>query len=296
MIRLKKGSKIGIVAPAGKIKKGDLDNAIDLIKKHGFTPVIGKYVYQEFYNFAGTDQERLEDFQGLLDDKTVDVIWCARGGYGTIRIINKLDFSNFNHHPKLIIGYSDITILHSYLNTKGYKSIHAAMPNNINHKESVNKLFEFLTQEHVFNYTLKSNEFNKLGSSRGVLVGGNLAILYSLRGTPSDIDYENKVLFIEDIGEHLYAIDRMIQNLKYSGILKRLAGIIVGGFSNLKDTKETFGKSAYEIIKEAVEEYHYPVAFGFEAGHCTPNMPLVFGDEIELHVGKDAVNIKAYLD
>ena len=296
MIRLKKRSKIGIVAPAGKINKGDLDNAIDLIKKNGFIPVIGKYVYHTFYNFAGTDQDRLEDFQSMLNDKTLDAIWCARGGYGTIRIIDKLDFSNFNHHPKLIIGYSDITILHSYLNTKGYKSIHAVMPNNIKHKESVSKLFDILTQEHVFNYTFKKHEFNQLGITKGILVGGNLSILYSLRATPCDLDYTNKILFIEDIGEHLYEIDRMIHNLKYSGVLKKLAGLIVGGFSNLKDTKESFGKSVYEIIKEAVDEYHYPVAFGFEAGHISPNLPLVFGEEIELNVDKEVVNIKAYLD
>jgi len=285
---LKKNDKIAIVSTARKISESEILPAINKLEEWGFEVVTGKNIYKTDNQFAGTDFERAEDFQLMLDDDSVKAILCARGGYGTVRIIEKLNFKKFIKNPKWIIGYSDITVLHSYLHTKlNIPSIHATMPLNFlsdgSDNESTNSLKNALFGN-ISEYQVTDNEFNKPGFAEGILIGGNLSILYSLSGTELDIDTKNKILFIEDIDEYLYHIDRMMMNLNLSGKLKNLSGLIVGGMTDMRDNTIPFGKSAYQIISDIVSEYNYPVCFNFNAGHAEPNLALCFGKPVQLSV------------
>ena len=245
--------------------------------------------------FSGTDEERLNELQGMLDDESIKTILCGRGGYGVGRIIDQLDFTKFKRKPKWIIGFSDITVLHSHLNSKlKIASLHAPMANAFNNdgfkSEYVRSLQKALIGKKA-NYQSAINPFNKKGTASGELVGGNLALLAHLIGTPSDIKTKNKILFIEDIGEYIYNIDRMFYQLKRSGKLDKLAGLIIGGFSELKDTTRPFGKTVHEVISEIVAEYNYPVCYNFPVSHEKENYALKVGGNYKLVITNKKVSL-----
>lgn len=289
------GDRIGIVAAARKITEEELLPALKKFNEWGFEVVLGKNIYAAENQYAGSDTQRLFDFQQMLDDSSVKAIICARGGYGTIRIIDKINFSSLIKNPKWIIGYSDATVLHSHLHSHfGTETLHAAMPLNFPpdgiDDESLKTLRKALTGEKL-NYSIIHDILSRQGEVSGILVGGNLSLLYALASTPSDINTSGKILFIEDLDEYLYHIDRMIMQLKRSGKLKNLAGLIVGGMFEMKDNAVPFGKTAYEIVRDAVKEYNYPVCIGFPAGHSDDNRALILGRKILLEVGPSETKI-----
>ncbi|MFD2563851.1 S66 peptidase family protein [Aquimarina rubra] len=290
---LQKGDKIAIVATARKITQKEIDEATNILKNWGLHPVVGTTIGLENNQFAGTDEERRLDFQKMLDDTEIKAIWCARGGYGTVRIIDQLDFSDFIKHPKWIIGYSDITVLHSHIHNLGIATVHAAMPIDI-HKgteASRQSLYNTLFGAKE-NYTINYNQKNKLGNCKGKLIGGNLSILYALCGSKSSVDCRGKILCIEDLDEYLYHIDRMLQNLKRNGYFDELSGLIVGGMTKMHDNNVLFGKNAEEIILDVVKGYDFPVAFDFPMGHIEDNRALVLGAEVLLNVSDDVTTLK----
>jgi muramoyltetrapeptide carboxypeptidase len=293
--KLKKGDSIAIVSTARKVSSKELAPAILFIKKMGLKVHLGKTIEAKDNQYAGDDSLRAQDFQEVLDNPDIKAIWCARGGYGTVRIIDLLDFSNFIRHPKWIIGYSDITVLHSHINRLNIPTIHGQMCLEIEKKSKASRdtLQQALFGENPFiSYSLDASLPCRFGTARGSLVGGNLSVLYSILDSPSQIDWQGKVLFIEDLDEMLYHIDRMMQNLKRSGRLKNLAGLVVGGMSEMRDNTIGFGKTAPEIIFEAVQEYQYPVSFNFPAGHVQDNRVLVFGKETTLEVSPKQVYLR----
>jgi muramoyltetrapeptide carboxypeptidase len=292
---LKPGDTVGIVATARKVIPSEVEPAIKTIESWGLTVVCGNHLYAEENQFAGSDGLRAADLQQMLDNAEIKAIICARGGYGTVRIIDKPDFSAFEKHPKWIVGYSDITVLHSHIHRHlGIETLHATMTLNFpvdgSPSSSVEALRKVLFGE-TPDYQFKPGLFSRNGHERGLVVGGNLSILCSLSGTTSDIETEGKILFIEDLDEYLYHIDRMMMNLKRSGKLDRLAGLVVGGMSQMRDNTVPFGKTAEEIIADSVKEYKYPVLFGFPAGHQEENLPLILGREAVLDVNTGAGNL-----
>jgi muramoyltetrapeptide carboxypeptidase len=282
---LKKGDKIGITAPARKISKEEIQFAADTFKKWGLEVVFGKNLFGSENQYSGSDEQRTEDMQKMLDDASIRAIISARGGYGTLRIIDKLDFKIFQEKPKWIIGYSDITVLHSHIHQNfEIETLQATMPINF-HKdeESVETLKKVLFGETI-SYKINSHPLNRNGKAEGTLVGGNLSLLYALKGSKSGISTSGKILFIEDLDEYLYHIDRMMISLKRAGKLSHLAGLVVGGMTDMKDNTIPFGKTAEQIISDAVKEFDYPVCFGFPAGHAQKNLALPFGRRANLKV------------
>ncbi len=285
---LKPGDRIGIVAPARKVNRKEMAPAIEMLRQWGYEIIEAKHLYGASHQFSGTDKERAADFQAMLDDVSIRVIFCARGGYGSVRIIDLLDFTRFAEKPKWIVGYSDITVFHSHINKHfGIQTLHAAMPINfpagLKMNESLKSLKNIL-EGGLPDYHFPSHPFNRKGKAKGVLCGGNLSILYSLTGTASDIDTEGKILFIEDLDEYLYHIDRMMMNLKRSGRLEGIAGLVVGGMNDMNDNTVPFGKTAYEIIAEMVDVYNFPVIFDFKSGHNSENLGLIIGGYVEMEV------------
>lgn len=284
---LKKGDSVCIVAPARKISPEELASSIQLFEFYHLKVVLGKHIYNEFHQFAGTDEERAADFQEALDNPDIKAIFCARGGYGNLRIIDKLDFTFFAKYPKWICGYSDTTVLHAHLHRLGFQSIHCSMPINITNEifdsETIKSMIHVLFHGNI-NYSINPHPFNKNGFAKGMLCGGNLSIIYALNNSLSDIDTKGKILFIEDLDEYLYHIDRMMLNLKRSGKLSHLSGLIVGGMSQMNDNTIPYGKQAEEIILEHVQSFDYPVCFGFPAGHISDNRALIFGKNSKLNV------------
>jgi muramoyltetrapeptide carboxypeptidase len=290
---LKKGDKIGVVAPARKILLEEIQPAIDILESWGLEVVSGKNLFHQDNQFSGTDAERVADLQNMLDDTSIKAVISARGGYGALRIIDSLDFKKFKKHPKWVVGYSDITVLHSHINKLGVQTLHATMPINFTkNKEATETLYKALFGRKI-NYKVKLHSLNKKAKGvktssvvEGELVGGNLSLLYALAGSKSDIDTKGKILFIEDLDEYLYHVDRMMLQLKRSGKLKSLKALVVGGMTDMKDNTIPFGKTAEEIILDAVKEYNYPVVFGFPAGHIDENFALYFGKKAKLKIGK----------
>lgn len=282
---LQKGDTVAIVSPSGPIKENALDFALETLSLWGLNVIVGKHVYDHWKVYAGSDADRAADFQEMVNNPNVKAIICSRGGYGAMRIINTIDFSAFATHPKWIVGFSDVTIFHSQLNNLNYQSIHGVMAKGFANvtPESLQSLHDVLFGV-VRPIEFPSNCRNRCGTCSGELVGGNLSILYSLRGTPYEYDYSGKILFIEDLNEYLYHIDRMIQNLKHSGILRNVAGIIVGTMSNMKNGVDEYENSVEEIILDAVREYSYPVAFNFPSGHETLNHAIIIGGQYTLTV------------
>ncbi|HKC34626.1 MAG TPA: LD-carboxypeptidase [Chitinophagaceae bacterium] len=294
---LQPGDTIGIVCPAGAMPVEKVSECIRVLNEEwGFLTKTGNTIGKQSNYFSGTDEERLNDFQQMLDDDEVKAILCARGGYGMSRIIDDIDFKKFKEQPKWIIGYSDVTVLHSHLYSNYYiSSIHAPMAGAFNDEGFKNQYvlsLKSVLEGKKIKYQCPIHEFNKKGEAIGELVGGNLALLAHLVGTNSDIKTKGRILFIEDVGEYFYNIDRMLLQLKRSGKLAKLAGLIVGGFTDMKDTERPFGKTVYEIISDIVKEYDYPVCFGFPVSHSTENYALKVGIGYKLKATKSKVSLE----
>ncbi len=285
---LQKGSTIGIVATARKIGWEEVEPAIRLLTEEGFMVRTGQRMFGSENQFSGTDADRAADMQRMLDDPEVNAILCARGGYGTVRIIDRLDFTLFEKHPKWICGYSDATVLHAHINGNfGICSIHSTMPVNMREMTADDTVFRSLIDRLTgkpVSYEFDHHDLNRIGEAEGEVVGGNLSILYSILGSGSDIGTDGRILLIEDLDEYLYHIDRMMMNLKRNGKLDRLKGLIVGGVSDMNDNEIPFGKTAREIIREAVEEYGYPVGFNFPAGHIGDNRAVILGKKATIRM------------
>ena len=289
---LQKGDTIAILATARKNVDDNLKPAIDLLHSWGLEVVIGNTIGLDNNQLAGTDEQRAADFQKQLDNPNIKAIWCVKGGYGTVRMIDLLDFTKFKQHPKWIIGFSDITVLHNHLNTMGFKSIHGVMPITVPRAtpEAIESLRLSLFGEKL-NYNIPSDPMNRTGSASGELVGGNLSILYSLLGSESAIDCNDKILFIEDLDEYLYHIDRMMMNLKRNGCLESIKGIIVGSMTKMKDNEIPWGKNAVEIVEDVTRKYNIPVIYNFPAGHIRDNRALVLGDIIHMEVNSNSASV-----
>lgn len=294
---LKQGDTIGITCPAGFMSREKVQTCIDTLESWGYKVVVGNTVGSNSANyFSGTDEERLKEFQLMLNDDHIRAILCGRGGYGTGRIIEQIDFKSFKKNPKWIIGFSDITVLHSHIYTNcKVSTLHAPMAGAFNeggnHEQYVLSLKNAMEGKKI-KYECGVHDFNRKGEAVGELVGGNLAILTHCIGTSSDIKTKGRILFIEDVGEYLYTVDRMLYQLKRNGKLDKLAGLIVGGFTDMKDTERPFGKTAEEIIRNIIAEYDYPVCFNFPISHSKENLALKTGVGYKLKVGKTKVIVE----
>ena len=282
---LKQGSKIAIAAPARRVKPEEMEYAVDWLKEKGFVPVFDDRLFAGHYIFAGDDDLRAAVVQEYMNDERIDAIWLARGGYGSVRIIDKLDFTRFLQHPKWIIGFSDTTVFHGKLNRLGYPSIHASMPYCFENKtvEAKQSLFDALIGKALV-YEFAAHPLNRLGKVEGEIVGGNLSVLYSMIGSDSFPEMDGKILFIEEVDEYIYHIDRMMHALKRAGKLENLKALIVGGLTQIHDNPDPFGMSVEEVIAETVSEYDYPLCFGFPAGHFSNNRAIVFGQQSKIEV------------
>lgn len=282
---LHQGSKVGIAAPARMVTPEEMQFAINWLKERGFIPIYDDRLFAQHYIFAGDDDYRASVFQEYLDNEDIEAIWLARGGYGSIRIIDKLDFTKFLQHSKWIVGFSDGTVLHGKLNRLGVPSLHAAMPFYFENKtqEAKHALFDALLGQPL-KYEFSSNSLNKSGIMEGEIIGGNLSVLYGMMGSNTFPELESKILFIEEVDEYIYHIDRMMHALKRAGKLSHLKGLVVGGLTQIHDNSHPFGMTAEQVIAEAVSEYDYPLCFGFPAGHFDDNRPLFFGQETKIEV------------
>lgn len=288
---LKAGDTIGIAAPARFINSDELNYSVSIFESWGLNVMPAPNILLQKHQYAGSDNERIKGMQQLLDDNNIRAVVCARGGYGSMRIIDQIDFSTFLKNPKWIAGYSDITVFHNHIQQNyGIETIHSSMPVNFSNNTpeallSLKNAFFGETPSFVF----EQHPFNKTADCEGILCGGNLSMIYALSGSVSDIDTTGKILFIEDLEEYLYHIDRMLLQLKRSGKLSKLSGLIVGGMNNMNDNSIPFGKTAYEIISEHVSEFDYPVFFGFPAGHISNNKALVMGRKAKLSASENLV-------
>ena len=293
---LKKGDTIGITCPAGFMAAAKAQTCITALQSWGFEVMVGKTLGSNSRNyFSGSDEDRLDELQAMLDDDNINAILFGRGGYGLGRIIDGIDFTKFKKKPKWLIGFSDITVLHCHLNRRlNIAALHAPMAAAFNDGEDKNEFilsfYKAITGKKA-KYNCAAHSFNRTGIASAELVGGNLSLLAHCCGTASDIVTRNKILFIEDTGEYIYNIDRMMYQLKRSGKLGSLAGLVVGGFTEMKDTERPFGQSVYEVIKEIVAEYDYPVCFGFPVSHGKENFALKIGVQYTLKVGKKNVQL-----
>lgn len=281
-IELQKNDTVTLISTARKITKEELAPAITILENWGLKVTLGAYLFAENNQFAGTDQQRAADLQKALDDDGSKAIICVRGGYGTVRIIDQIDFSSFVKKPKWVCGFSDVTVLHNAIHNLGIQSLHTTMPllfSKPEQKKALETLRKALFGE-LLVYQFPIHLLNRGQKMQGKLVGGNLSIINSLIGTATDIDTSGKILFLEDLDEYLYHIDRMMVHLKRAGLLANLSGLLVGHMSEMNDNTIPFGKTAYEIIAEAVREYSYPVFFDFPAGHLNHNYALKLGSEV----------------
>lgn len=290
---LKKGDKIAIVCPASYIKT-NIDVALHVFADWGLEVHIGASVHAQHHQFAGDDNLRAADLQQALDDPSVKAIFAGRGGYGTVRIIDELNFSKFKKNPKWLIGFSDITVLHSHIHNRlQVATLHGQMPKSFDDssKEALNSLKNALFGKKM-DYSYASKEpLNRIGEGQGPLIGGNLAILQSILSSTSDGKYDGKILFIEDVGESHYNVDRMLWTLKRAKKLDKLQGLIVGGFTSLKDADPAFGQSYQEIIYDKVKDLNFPIAFDYPAGHIADNRSLIFGKTVQLTVSNTKITL-----
>lgn len=298
---LQTGDQVGILSTARKISRTEIQPAIELLESWGLKPVVGKSIGVEENQFAGNDQHRAADLQSMLDAKEIKAIWCARGGYGTVRILDRLDFSLFLKSPKWIIGYSDICVLHAHLNLLGVQSLHAGMPTQIMDKsESTRKSLKNALFGKTLTYEIPTSSKNRYGKAEAELVGGNLSIIYSLLGSPTTLNTKGKILFLEDLDEYLYHLDRMMQNLKRNALFKHVKGVIIGGMSDMRDntrefgfaTDNPYGKTALEIIEESLSDYEFPVIFDFPAGHLEDNSALILGSKVFMETYAEKTQIQ----
>ncbi|WP_299106012.1 LD-carboxypeptidase [uncultured Winogradskyella sp.] len=289
---LKAGDTVAIVAPSGilKSREREVQQAIDLLKSWGLHAIVGKHVFSQSNHFAGTDEERCADLQNAMDDPKISAIWCARGGYGTVRVLDKLNYTEFKKNPKWIIGYSDITALHNQVHNEGFQSLHALMCVSLTKdlddvKESIST-FKSAIFGNPENYTLDGSQFNREGETSGELVGGNLTMLHTMLGSDTSLDTTGKILFIEEIGEYKYHIDRMLQSMKRAGYFDNLNGLVVGDMSRMRKNTTLWGTSVEQLILDALEEYDFPITFNMPAGHEKDNRALVLGKTVDLKVKK----------
>jgi muramoyltetrapeptide carboxypeptidase len=290
---LKKNDQICIISPSGAIEAKYIENATKILKSWGYNCSEGVNARNKFGRFAGTKEERIADLQTALDNPNIKAIVCSRGGYGLAQIIDKIDFNGFKKHPKWLIGFSDISILHSTINNLGFASIHGIMAKNISESaediEQVEQLKAILTGE-LPSYEIVGHPLNRTGKVKGKLIGGNLSVLAGMRGSSYDLKYKENILFIEEIGEQAYHIDRMIQNLRLSGVLEKISGLVVGQFSDCKEDP-LMKQSIIESIAEAVKSYDYPVCFDFPAGHIENNFALILGANAALEISDSKVSL-----
>ncbi|MFC4686156.1 LD-carboxypeptidase [Epilithonimonas pallida] len=301
---LKKGDKIAIISPAGSVEIPQLDKTLELIRIKGYEPVLGENLYTKYqngYSYAGTEKQRINDINWALNDPEISAVWASRGGYGCQHLLQELKLTEFRKNPKWYIGYSDNTVIQSYLLKKGFATIHGQTIKTSSFgvtEESYELIFDILKGKKP-NYKIDLNPNNRVGEASGILVGGNLALVYALLGTPYTFDFRDKILFIEDIGENFYALDRMIMSLELVGAFNKIKGLIVGGMTNMgkenenKEYEESFDSFAYQLIADRVSKYDFPTVFGFTNGHIFDNRPLIIGAEINLKVEKNVlVNFK----
>ena len=294
---LKKGDKIAIISPAGSVDEAQLENGLKLIQSKGYEPVLGRHLYTKFsngYNYAGTEKERISDLNWALENEEISAIWASRGGYGCQHLLRHLRLSKFKKNPKWYIGYSDNTVIQSYLLKNNFASIHGQTIKTSSFgvtEESYDLTFDILKGKFP-KYTIEKSQFNKPGNVDGELVGGNLALIYALLGTPYSFHFKDKILFIEDIGENFYALDRMMISLDLAGVFRQIKGLIIGGMTNMgnekenKNYEESFDEFSYQIISDRISKYNFPTIFGFPNGHIFDNRPLIIGGNVSLKVGE----------
>lgn len=293
---LKTGDTVAIVAPAGILKNRNetIEKAKTLLESWGLNVVLGKNVFNQNNHFAGTDDERFQDFQDALDNPTIKAIWAARGGYGSVRILDKINLSKFKKKPKWIIGYSDITAFHNHLNSLGVETLHAMMPTSLEEKpeeivETIASFKKALFGEEL-RYEIPSSKYNKNGQISAEIVGGNLSILLSMLGSKSQLKTDGKILFIEEIGEYEYAIDRMLQSLKRAGYFKNIKGVVLGNFSKIRKNSTAWGSTIEELILDVLPN-EIPILFDFPAGHEADNRALFFGRKVDLTIQQDSSSV-----
>lgn len=287
---LQQGDAIGILSTARKITVDELNPAIKWVEKQGFNAVLGRTLTLTDGQFAGTAEQRAEDFQRMLENPNIKAIWCARGGYGTAQILDQIDFSPLRKNPKWVIGYSDVTALHSHIHNMGLATLHATMPINIleNTPQALSSLLNVLCGQPNHYQWEDTQSTHTKQVLEGIVVGGNLSLLYSLLGSPSDIDTNGKILLLEDLDEYLYHIDRMMLNLKRNGKLKKLKALLVGSFTKMHDNACPYGKTVAEIILENTKDYDFPIVFDVPSGHIHDNRAFILGKKIKLCTdGKD---------
>lgn len=294
---LKKGDKIAIISPAGAVEESQLTQTLDLVKNKGYEPVIGKYTFGKFsngYNYSGTEEERIQDINWALNNSEISAIWASRGGYGCQHLLKHLKLKEFKKNPKWYIGYSDNTVIQSYLLKNDFASIHGQTiktPSFGVSEESYTEIFDILEGKKL-KYSVEKHQFNKKGKAEGELIGGNLALVYALLGTKFSFDFKDKILFLEDIGENFYSLDRMLMSLDLAGVFKKINGLIIGGMTNMgsenenKNYEESFDEFAYEIIAHRLKKYHFPTLFAFPNGHIFDNRPLIIGAKVKMEVGE----------
>lgn len=288
---LKSGDTVAIIATARKISQEEVQPAITLLESYGLSVLLGPHLFSAEHQFAGNTEQRSHDLQWALDHTTAKAIIIARGGYGTVKLMEHINFTGLKKQPKWLVGYSDVTVLHNAIHNLGIATLHATMPINfLKNEEATNSLIDALFGK-LEKYVVEAHPLNREGNASAELVGGNLSLLYALSGTSLDLDTSGKILFIEDLDEYLYHIDRMMMQLKLSGKLKGLKGLIVGGMSDMKDNIVPFGKTAEEIILDIVEDYDYPVCFNFPAGHIDRNLALELSKTVCLHVSHEDVHL-----
>ena len=297
---LKKGDKIALISPAGAVEESQLEKGIKLIESNGYEPVLGKHLYTKYsngYNYAGTEKERISEMNWAFNNEEIGAIWASRGGYGCQHLLRHVQLSKFKKKPKWYIGYSDNTVVQNFLLKNNFASIHGQTIKTSSFgvtDESYDLIFDILKGKKP-TYSIAQNELNKVGTAAGTLVGGNLALIYALLGTTYSFNFKDKILFIEDIGENFYALDRMLISLDLAGVFRNIKGLIVGGMTNMGDEKdnksyeESFDQFAYKIISERVSKYDFPVAFGFPNGHIHDNRPLMIGANITMNVAEKVI-------
>lgn len=297
---LKKGDKIALISPAGAVEESQLEKGIKLIESNGYEPVLGKHLYTKYsngYNYAGTEKERISEMNWAFNNEEIGAIWASRGGYGCQHLLRHVQLSKFKKKPKWYIGYSDNTVVQSFLLKNNFASIHGQTIKTSSFgvtDESYDLIFDILKGKKP-TYSIAQNELNKVGTAAGTLVGGNLALIYALLGTTYSFNFKDKILFIEDIGENFYALDRMLISLDLAGVFRKIKGLIIGGMTNMGDEKdnksyeESFDQFAYKIISERVSKYDFPVAFGFPNGHIHDNRPLMIGANITMNVAEKVI-------
>lgn len=291
---LKANDTVAIVSPAGNLynKVAEIEQAIKLMNSWNLNVVVGKNVFNQNNGFAGTDEERAADFQKALDNPNIKAIWCSRGGYGSVRILDKLDYTKFKKYPKWVIGYSDITAIHNQIHNLGYESIHSIMGISLDDycdypKENARSFKQALFGKQL-EYNIKGSDYNKPGTASGQLVGGNLTLLHTMLGSKTSIDTNGKILFIEEVGEHAYHIDRMLQSLKRAGYFDNCKGLVVGSISEMRgNITEDWGQTIEQLFLDVVKEYNFPVLFNFPAGHEDANLTLILGRTVKLTVGNN---------